>query len=90
MESTLQVTALRMGLAHDAIAALQMLERGMFYVNGVKPPMPRAMFVQPGDVVSINPWAQEWQWKYYTAQMGRRLMEQAQQGFEGQTALTAR
>ena len=54
MESRLGMFALRMGLAHDILAANAVL-RGKVFLNGTPPPMKQAYFMQPGDVVSPSP-----------------------------------
>ncbi len=54
MESRLGMFALRMGLAHDILAANTML-RKKIYLNGTPPPLKQAYCVQPGDVVAPAP-----------------------------------
>ena len=43
--------ALRMGLAHDILAANAVL-RNKIFLNGTPPQLKQAYFVQPGDIVS--------------------------------------
>ncbi len=81
MEGQLTLAALRAGLAHDALAARGMVSRGGIHVNGVRPLQPRAMFVQPGDVVSPGRWAAQWHKQYVASQLGGRLLRAAEQSW---------
>lgn len=51
MEGRYGMTALRMGLAHDAMGARGFLKHGNLFVNGARPAMPYKEFIQPGEVM---------------------------------------
>lgn len=74
MEGRLVSTAVRLGLAHDSLAARGALQRGAVWVNGTRSPMPNVSFVQPGDVVSVSRPSQAWQQAYVAGQVGPGLM----------------
>lgn len=75
MEGRYGMTALRMGLAHDAMGARGFLKHGNLFVNGARPAMPYKEFIQPGDIMSVAPWSKEWHQQYMAGQMGPEVME---------------
>ncbi len=89
MEATLPVAALRAGLAHDPLAARILTERGVLHVNGVRPLQPRAMFVQPGDVITAGEGkAAQWHRRYVASQLGKRLLAEAAASWDGRLPST--
>ncbi|GAX77335.1 hypothetical protein CEUSTIGMA_g4781.t1 [Chlamydomonas eustigma] len=52
MESKLAMFALRMGLSHDILGANAVVLKGKVHLNGTPPPLNKAYYMQPGDVVS--------------------------------------
>ena len=74
LEGKLLMTGLRMGLSHDAVGMRGVLKHGGLQVNGARPLMPHASFVQPGDVVSVAKWSRSWHKNYTCSQLGPELM----------------
>ncbi len=74
MEAGLVLGALRMGLAHDSLAARGMVNRGSLWVNGARHPMPHAGFLQPGDLLHPAPHSVAWFRTYLGSQLGMGLM----------------